>query len=350
MDSALFLEKLLSIPSLSGREHAVAAFLIEQMVNLGFQVRRDRVGNVIGTVGDPYADKKIVLLGHMDTVPGIIPVRREGNRLYGRGAVDAKGPLAAFVLASARVASRLHGAQVLVIGVVEEEVHGRGAHHLAGVMPAPDCVIIGEPSGWQGITIGYKGMLSVDYRLVRPTGHSAGQGTPPTQEAVTFWNRLATLAEALNDGQSQRFHTLDPALREIQTFQDGLEDRVEMSIGVRLPLGSDVAALQRQMRSWRDGAELDFPYMEPPFRTEKNTPLVRALLKAIRGKGGKPRFKLKTGTSDMNVVGPDWGCPIVAYGPGDSTLDHTPEEHIELDEFVRGIKVLAEVLQELGGR
>ena len=350
MDSVDFLERLLSIPSPSGREHAVAAFLIEQMVNLGYQVRRDRAGNVIGAVGDPCAEKTIVLLGHMDTVPGLIPVRREGGKLYGRGAVDAKGPLAAFVLAAARLASRLHGAQVLVIGVVEEEIRGRGAHHLAEVMAPPDCVIIGEPSGWQGITIGYKGMLSIDYRLVRPTGHSAGQGTPPTQEAVIFWNQLATLAEALNDGQSQRFHTLDPALREIQTYQDGLEDRVEMSIGLRLPLGSDVPALKRQMLSWRDAADLAFPYMEPPFHAEKNTPLVRAMLKAIRDRGGVPRFKLKTGTSDMNVVGPAWGCPIVAYGPGDSTLDHTPEEHIEVEEFVRGIRVLVEVLQELSAQ
>jgi LysW-gamma-L-lysine carboxypeptidase len=347
MDSVTFLEKLLSIPSPSGREHAVAAFLIEQMVILGYQVYRDGAGNVIGTVGNPDAAKKIVLLGHMDTVQGLIPVQKEGGKLYGRGAVDAKGPLAAFILAAARVASRLNEAQVLVIGVVEEEVHGRGAHHLAGTMLPPDCVIIGEPSGWEGITIGYKGMLSIEYRLVRPTGHGAGQGTPPTQEAVAFWNRLATLAEALNDGQSQRFHTLDPALRNIQTFHDGLKDRVEMSIGLRLPPGSDLPALQRQMMSWRDGAELAFPYNEPPFRAEKNTHLVRSMLKAIRTRAGKPRFKLKTGTSDMNVLGPAWGCPIVAYGPGDSTLDHTPEEHVEIEEYLQGIKVLIEVLQTL---
>ena len=348
MNSVDFLERLLSIPSPSGREHAVAAFLIEQMVVLGYQVHRDPAGNVIGALGDPQAEKTIVLLGHMDTVPGIIPVHRERDKVYGRGAVDAKGPLAAFVLSAARVASRLHGARVLVIGAVEEEVRGRGAHYLAETMSAPDCVIIGEPSGWQGITIGYKGMLSIDYSLVRPTGHSAGQGTPPTQEAVNFWNRLATLAEALNDGQSQRFHTLDPALRDIQTFQNGLEDRVEMSIGLRLPLDSDVPALKRQMMSWRDGAELSFPNNETAYRAEKNTLLVRAMLKAIRSRGGKPRFKLKTGTSDMNVVGPAWGCPIIAYGPGDSTLDHTPEEHIEVEEYHQGIRVLMEVLQSLG--
>jgi LysW-gamma-L-lysine carboxypeptidase len=49
----------------------------------------------------------------------------------------------------------------------------------------------------------------------------------------------------------------------------------------------------------------------------------------------------------MNVVGPVWGCPIVAYGPGDSRLDHTPDEHLDLAEFQRAIAVLAEVLAGL---
>ncbi len=48
----------------------------------------------------------------------------------------------------------------------------------------------------------------------------------------------------------------------------------------------------------------------------------------------------------MNVVGPAWNVPIVAYGPGDSRLDHTPEEHIRLDEFLRAIRVLRRVLEE----
>jgi LysW-gamma-L-lysine carboxypeptidase len=47
----------------------------------------------------------------------------------------------------------------------------------------------------------------------------------------------------------------------------------------------------------------------------------------------------------MNIVGPAWGCPIVAYGPGDSSLDHTPEEHIEWGEYHKAIEVLAQVLR-----
>jgi LysW-gamma-L-lysine carboxypeptidase len=63
------------------------------------------------------------------------------------------------------------------------------------------------------------------------------------------------------------------------------------------------------------------------YRAEKNTPLVRSFVAAIRQHGGSPTFTVKSGTSDMNITAPVWQCPAVAYGPGDSSLDHTPHEH-----------------------
>jgi LysW-gamma-L-lysine carboxypeptidase len=122
-----------------------------------------------------------------------------------------------------------------------------------------------------------------------------------------------------------------------------------MNIGLRLPPGLDVTDLKREMQTWHAEAQVAFPYSEPVYQSDKNTPPVRALLRAIRAEGGRPRFKLKTGTSDMNVVGPAWGCPTVAYGPGDSALDHTPNEHVELEEFRRGVNVLERALETLVG-
>jgi len=300
---------------------------------------------------DAQARREIVLLGHIDTVPGQVVVRRCEGRLYGRGAVDAKGPLASFVLAAARAAPRLEGARVVVIGAVEEEAQGKGAHHLAETMKAPYCAIIGEPSGWQGITLGYKGMLNLDYRLVQPGGHSAGSIPGPAEKAVTFWNQVMTYAEMVNHGRFGHFDTLDPALRDFRTFSDGLDDGAEMNIVVRLPPGVDADDLKARLDAWCNGsgATLSVRGYDPPFRSEKNIPPVRALLRAIRARGGRPRFKLKTGTSDMNVVGPAWRCPMVAYGPGDSSLDHTPEEYIEIEEFRRAVDVMSWALETLAG-
>ncbi len=345
-DSVAFLKSLLMIPSHSGQEGDLAEFLLGRMAGLGFEVHRDPAGNIVGSVGNPDAERTLVLLGHMDTVPGVVPVRLENNCLYGRGAVDAKGPLAAFILAAAQVKGEMLDKRLVVIGAVEEEANSKGAHYLAQHMDPPDGVIIGEPSGWHGITLGYKGTLRIHLECSKPAGHSAGRDPAPAEVGIAFWNRLVDYTDRVNcDRNPPRFDTLDPALRSIHTRGDGLQERVAIEIGLRMPLAVEESALRETIRDWVEGCEVSFPYSEPAFRAEKNTPVVRAMLRAIRQEGGRPRFKVKTGTSDMNVVGPVWGCPIVAYGPGNSSLDHTPTEHVEVDEFRRGIRVLANALR-----
>jgi LysW-gamma-L-lysine carboxypeptidase len=66
--------------------------------------------------------------------------------------------------------------------------------------------------------------------------------------------------------------------------------------------------------------------------------------------GGKPGYLRKTGTADMNVVAPIWQCPIIAYGPGDSSLDHTAHEHVSIEEFGKGVDTLIAALPLLAQR
>src|SRR5439155_406287 len=113
-------------------------------------------------------------------------------------------------------------------------------------------------------------------------------------------------------------------LRGIHGESDGLRDAATVALSLRLPPGCDTQELREHLRELAGEAEVRFAGDEPAYRAPKNTPLVRAFLAAIRARGGAPAFALKTGTSDMNVVGPVWGCPILAYGPGDSALDHSP--------------------------
>jgi len=342
MDELVLLREMLEIYSPSGKEGEMATYLVTQMRKLGFHAYQDAAGNAIGVLGE--GGKEIVLLGHMDTVEGFIPIRLEDGKLYGRGAVDAKGALAAFILAAARVGP-LPDKRIVVVGAVEEETTSRGARYLVDNF-SPWAAIIGEPSGWQHVTLGYKGRLLVTYRLVAPTRHSTAQGPSASEMAIEFWNKLSAYAHRFNKGERFHFHTLDPSLRHITTHNSGFEEEAVMHMTLRIPFGLDVALLKENMRAWAEGAAVGFSGEDVPYRASKNNPLVRAFLRAIRARGGRPTFKLKLGTSDMNTVGPVWDCPIVAYGPGDSSLDHTPEEHIQVEEFYKAIEVMEEVIRD----
>jgi LysW-gamma-L-lysine carboxypeptidase len=342
VDGVALLTDMLEIPSLSTQEAALGQWLVRRLRTLGFTARRDEVGNVIALWGS--GPKEIVLVGHMDTVPGWIPVRREGNLLYGRGAVDAKGPLAAAIAAIA--AQPTAGTyRFTLIGAVEEEGSSRGARHLAGRRP-PDHLVILEPSGWDAITVGYKGSLRVRYRRSQPMGHGAGPAVSAADQAIAFIRRIQDHAAASSDGKGT-FERLDVRVIRFHADHDGMRDSAALTLGFRIPPGWDVDGLKAQLQDWGAAAELRFESGEAAIRAEKNSTLARRFIQAIRTGGGTPRFKLKTGTSDMNILAPVWGCPTLAYGPGDSRLDHTPNEAMDLPEFERGIEVLSEVLRTL---
>ena len=345
------LEKLVSIPSPSGAERTASEFLAGWMAENGFRAEVDAAGNAIGTRGD--GEHEIILLGHIDTFPGNPPVRREGEMLFGRGSVDAKGPLATFAAAVSQVEPP-DGWRLTVVGAVEEEAAtSKGARHMLKMREnrPPKFCIIGEPSRWNRVTLGYKGRLLAHVRLRAPFSHSAGQGALPAEQGVEFWQAIAAHCAAVNEGRTGAFNRLDPSLRAINSTDEGAFGTVKMTIGFRLPVDIDPHALEADLRALAASspAEIDLQFEGHEFahRAEKSTPLVRAFLRAIRVAGEKPRFVVKTGTSDMNVVAPVWQCPVLAYGPGDSSLDHTPDEHIDLNEYLRAIDVLKIALENL---
>jgi LysW-gamma-L-lysine carboxypeptidase len=363
--SADLLEGLLRIYSPSYEERAAVEYLVEEMKLLGMLAFRDEAGNAVGIL-DPLAGtalsafgrasagptRDIVLLGHIDTAPGIVQVQRKpavggpSRLLYGRGAVDAKGPLCAFASAAAQVGAR-EGWRIVVVGAVEEECPTSKGAHFAKSQYQPEFAIVGEPSGWDRVTLGYKGSLWVNSTHTRSMAHTASRFKSAPEEAIEFWLAIKHHAEEFNRDKQRVFDKLDPTLRGMSSGSDGLQEVARLNIGLRLPPGVGVRELEERIQELANGAEVHFSTEVPAFRAEKNNALVRAFLASIRGVGGDPGFTLKTGTSDMNILGPHWRCPIVTYGPGDSNLDHTPDEHIDQDEYEKSIDVLARVLETL---
>ncbi|MFD8478582.1 [LysW]-lysine hydrolase [Kitasatospora sp. NPDC059673] len=334
------LRGMLSIPSVSGQEGRLAAFLAEQMARLGMDTRIDAVGNVHGAAG-PRDAPTVLLLGHIDTVPGTVPVCRVGDLLYGRGAVDAKGPMAAMIAAAARART----VRAVVVGAVGEEVAGsRGARHVLRTLPRPDAVVIGEPSGWDGICLGYKGRVGIEYQVSRPPMHTSCPEPTAVETAAAFCAEVR--AYLRTQSRAADPVAFDAATATVVSLHGDL-GTAEAFLTCRVPTGFDFDAFEEHLTRHSAGGRFRFDERVPAVRRPASDTVARALRAAIKAHGGDPALKLKAGTSDMNVV-EQWGTPMVAYGPGDAHLDHTSDEHIAIAELCRSAAVLDTALERLG--
>lgn len=337
--AAGLLREMLEIPSPSYYERRLADYLAVAMANLGFQVHIDGIGNVIGVV-ERGAGPTLMLLGHLDTVPGRLPTRSEDGKLYGRGAVDAKGPLAAMICAAAGAVD--FRGRIVVIGVVEEEIpHSRGAMAIRATHNRPDALIVGEPSGWSGVVLGYKGKLDLRYTVKCPATHSSNPEPKASELAVACWD---TLVELLGPDASHR--VFDRPGATLDRLNAGLA-AATADISVRTPPGFDSDGLVCALRDRLPAGDLEVLNSVTACRVGRADPAVRALVSGIRRLHAQPRLVVKTATSDMNTLAEVWDVPMATYGPGDSSLDHADDEHIMLSDYLRGIDVLRIAIAEL---
>ena len=343
------LRRMLAVPSPPYEERALAELLVEAMTELGLDAGIDAAGNALGATGAGDGPT-VYLVGHLDTAPGVVPVREDGRRLFGRGAADAKGPLAALVLAAA--ALRDTPGRIVVAGAVEEETPAsRGAQHLAATLDPPDALIVGEPSGWSCVTIGYKGKVDVVYRVSRPATHPTNLASKATEIAAAFWSDVQSLVEGWDRRGDDRRHghaAFDRLAVTLVAMRGDLE-QAELELCFRTPVGFDTDGLLALLGELGRGGDLELLARVAATRADRRSAVVGALTGAIRGAGGEPRLKVKTATSDVNVLAEHWSVPTATYGPGDSRLDHTDDEHIEIDEYLKGIRVLTDALHRLTG-
>ena len=311
----------------------------------------DEAGNAVGLMGK--GGRQVILLGHIDTVQGEIPVLVENNVLYGRGSVDAKGPLASFADAVAKVGRR-DDWQFVVIGAVEEERDSEGARFAANQYK-PEYAIIGEPNQWDRVALGYKGSAWANVTVKCEQAHSASGEETAAEAAVYVWLKIKAYAESFNADKQKTFDKLLLTLRGMESDSTDFEQWARLKVGVRLPVEVSpqewYVKLNEILKVYKNFEVLVEPtgFAIPAWGCEKNTPLVRAFLTGIRSQGGDPRFVYKTGTADLNIVAPAWKCPAVVYGPGDSALDHTPNEHLDLGNYQKAVDVLSAALIKITG-
>ena len=349
MNAVELLHDLVSIYSPSTHENEVVKFLVQWMQAHHFEAFQDEVGNAVGIMGDPNAENTLMLLGHIDTVDGEIDVRIEGDLLYGRGSVDAKGSLCTFAAATAQ-ATLPENWRVIVVGAVEEEISSSKGAYFIRDQYQPDLCIIGEPSSAERITLGYKGRFLVDLTVTQPRVHTSRDEPSVGELAIRYWQQIKAKFDAYNAPLKSSFDKVFVRLQSMHTASDGFDEQAHMTIGFRLPPAYPPTRINQTLHEEifvDETLSITCYGSIPAYRGEKNNPLVRGMLRAIRHQQHRPAFVVKMGTSDMNTVGEVWNCPIIAYGPGDSNLDHTPHEHLSLNEYQLAINTLTHFIEHL---
>ena len=232
---------LVAIPSTSTNEAAAVRFLTAWMADHGLETEIDSAGNAIGRTGTGPRQSSCSGI----SIPCLVRFRCESRRiLFGRGAVDAKGPLATFAVAAVQAAARNPGLRITVVGAVGEEHIGSVGARQVATWPAPDLCVIGEPSGWDALCLGYRGSVTATYRMRQESRHTAGPGEASAEKVVAFWNAL-TAEVGRRNGDAIGFGALTPAIRDMGTCHDGLTDEAWMHLGLRLPPGSTWKVLFR---------------------------------------------------------------------------------------------------------
>jgi LysW-gamma-L-lysine carboxypeptidase len=254
--------------------------------------------------------------------------------------VDAKGPLAAMICAAASAVD--FPGRIVVIGVVENETPGsRGAMAIRAAHDRPDAVIVGAPSDWSSVVLGYKGRLDLRYTVKCPAGPPGDRAPKASELAVACWAALVDLLGP--DAGQDVFARPDATLGRLNA--DLTSATADLSI--HTPPDFDVDALVRELRDRLPAGDLEVLSSVAACRANWANPAVRALVSGIHRLHAQPRLVVETATSDMNTLAEVWDIPMAAYGPGDSRLEHADTEHIVLSDYLRGIDVLSIAISEL---
>lgn len=344
------LKKSLDLYTPSRSEGQLANLLKDRCINeLGFeQAHIDSVGNIIANKGRGYP--RILLCGHMDTVPHKVPVRIENGFLYGRGASDAKAPLISMLLAASEFPKQ--NGTIIFAGVVDEEGNATGSKHLVKNNLDVDYAIFGEPSGIENITISYKGRLAI--KLTCDVLESAHASAPwlaknSIEEAYDFWNAIKTTINN-NYEKEKRSSSVSCCITEISggSSHNVTPQKCKITMDIRIPT---TQTCQQVLDSINDiilkiskekGVKTNFIIEDftEPFEADYSSPLVRSLVLSVLDVCKKrPMLLRKTGTGDMNIIGNAFKIPVVTYGPGDPHSSHSINEHIRIEEYLSGIEV-----------
>jgi acetylornithine deacetylase len=346
-----------SLVSGAAGEAGIADAIAAHLRRIGLEVELQEVApgrpNVIGVLEGRQPGRSLMWCGHMDTVgvEGMAapfdPIERDG-RLYGRGAQDMKGGLAAMIDAARLVAAEgLDHGRLIVAAVVDEEYASLGADALVTRWRA-DAAVVTEPTDLQ-VAIGHKGFAW--FQIV--TAGRAAHGSRPRdgRDAILRMGRVLHALEALDRrlqsaaphpllGVASLHASLIEGGRELSSYPDRCALKLERRT---VPGETDAlvtAEIEAELTKLRDAdpefhATLTSLFARPPYAVAAEHTLPRALARAA----ATDRFVGMSFWTDAAVLG-SAGIPSVLFGPGGAGL-HSTEEYVEIQDVLRCRDVLA---------
>jgi len=382
---ARFVQELVRIPSLSTQEGALAARVAEEMRRVGFaDVWTSRIGSVIGHIG-PGHGPKLLLDGHMDTVDVGDPARWsrppydgviDNGVLYGRGACDMKGGLAAMIYSVKALLDsgvELDGDLYVAAVVQEEPCEGLAVRVLIeeeGLRP--DFVLLGEPTNLQ-ISLGQRGRIEM---LVSVQGRAAHASSPELgenaiQNAARLIFGIELLAPRLaTDSFLGRGTVVVTHIESLAASRNAVPDACSFCIDRRLTLGETERRALAEIQNIITTEELDAQvevteYQAPSYTgysrpvraafpawvTPEDHPLVQAAVRSIRETlGYRPRLGYWAFSTDGAYTAGLADIPTIGFGPGEERYAHTVDEQVRVSDVVDAARVYARLAVELLGK
>ncbi|GAB6148765.1 M20/M25/M40 family metallo-hydrolase [Stetteria hydrogenophila] len=339
-EAARILYRLVSIYSPTGREEGAVKAFLGEAERLGLEAWSDGVGNAFAAPPRAPGKPVVALVSHVDTVEGWVEPGYSGGAVWGRGAVDAKGPLSAMLAAVAALARLDPEAPVAVAGLVGEEGDSRGARFLAEHGPHARFIVIGEPTGGDGVVIGYRGSFRLRVTCEADGGHSASPWAGSS--ALDLALQALEAVRSLYPPEGVSRPTLTPVLFKAGDGSNVIPRSAVIVFDSRIPAGwTPEGILAEVSRAIPEGCKASIAGgYTPPVRVSLNDPVPRALVRTLLEAGARPRPSLKAGTSDMNLLA-GVAESIAAYGPGDPSLAHTPRERVTEAELGLAVEVYA---------
>jgi putative selenium metabolism hydrolase len=373
-----FALRLVRVPSPSGQEGAVARLVEAEMKTLGFAVEVDDLGNVVGSI-EAGPGPCVLIDAHMDTV-GVTDAEewthnpsgeRVGDRLYGRGTMDMKGPLAAAVFGVSQVPRHLRRGKVVVSATVAEEfVEGPALVHVAERI-RPDYVVICEATSLR-LARGQRGRAEVKVEVFgRPT-HSSRPDL-----GVNAADAMVDVIRALRDIRPPRHDVLGegilvvtdmksepyPGLSVVPDYCAATLDRrtlpgeteddilrpIRKVLGLALAGGAAraTAAIAEDDFQTYTGRRMTAPNFAPAWFLESTSEILVAATSGLSRAGIVPELTHYAFCTNGSGTAGRLGIPTIGFGPGHAELAHRVDECIDVEDLVRAARGYAAIVGQL---